>query len=493
MSVWKKKDTKVLKSFDLKDELNPKIWEDKFKINESIRAELMEIANDYYNSLEMKAEIYDVILTGSLVNYNYSEYSDYDLHILIDYKDVNPDVVLVEKFLDANRKLWNTQHNISIRGYEVEIYVQDKDHKLTATGIFSLLKNRWVLRPKKEDFKPDTDLIKIKSEDIMEIVASLKDDIESDNYDYNEFSENLKKVWEKIKHYRKSGLENGGELSTENLVFKFLRRNGTIQDIMDLRRDSYDMKFESIFEAIIEPDDFSDLISDLREFISNNRQNLRPQRPMMMNPRDFFRGGPPQMPQFPPIDEEKLNDVKKIFSKHNILLMGYDEFIESLKDDRYGDQLTKGAPSKNTMMFPGMKFAVFHPILKKICFVYNDDLLFVMGDDVRSRFFDNFNRILRHENIHVKQDDRWEEVGTNYDVKDAKGYLGNDREVMAMAQTVADEMGLIEPFNKRNFESKLKSNRMYMDYKRLFKTSDRKIYQKFMKYVYLYSQKNNNQ
>ena len=40
-------------------------------------------------------------------------------------------------------------------------------------------------------------------------------------------------IKDKLKNYRKSGLEKDGELSYENLVFKFLRRSGHIQKLFD--------------------------------------------------------------------------------------------------------------------------------------------------------------------------------------------------------------------------------------------------------------------
>ena len=43
----------------------------------------------------------------------------------------------------------------------------------------------------------------------------------------------LKTLKDKLKKYRQSGLEKEGELSYENLVFKFLRRSGHIGDLFD--------------------------------------------------------------------------------------------------------------------------------------------------------------------------------------------------------------------------------------------------------------------
>jgi hypothetical protein len=97
-------DLEPIKSFYIKDELNPKLW-DNFELDGEVREQLIKIAQDFYESTELKADVKDIILTGSLANYNWSEkYSDYDLHILIDFDDVDDNVELVKKFADAAKK-----------------------------------------------------------------------------------------------------------------------------------------------------------------------------------------------------------------------------------------------------------------------------------------------------------------------------------------------------------------------------------------------------
>jgi len=77
----------------------------------------------------------------------------------------------------------------------------------------------------------------------MMLVDDLEDDVDKDEYD--EFIKKIKKVWDKVKRYRKSGLESeGGEFSTGNLVFKLLRRNGYIGKILDMRKKSYQNQFD---------------------------------------------------------------------------------------------------------------------------------------------------------------------------------------------------------------------------------------------------------
>ena len=49
-------------------------------------------------------------------------------------------------------------------------------------------------------------------------------------------SNDVDDVKSKIKQFRQSGLESGGEYSYENLTFKLLRRNGYIQKLLDIKK-----------------------------------------------------------------------------------------------------------------------------------------------------------------------------------------------------------------------------------------------------------------
>lgn len=244
-----KKDLEPIKSFYLKDELNPKIW-DNFKLDDEVREQLLRIAQDFYENTDFPAEVVDIAFCGSLCNYNWSEkYSDYDLHIIINFSDIDENYELVEKACDYAKKVWNSQHDIKIKGYEVEIALQDSEDLKKAIdggrmgGVFSLLKNEWIKRPEKVDFEPDEKLISEKAKTIMMQVDDIEDESEEDKYEA--FEEKISKVWKKIKDYRQSGLESeSGEYSVGNLVFKLLRRNGYISKIMELKRKIYDNQFK---------------------------------------------------------------------------------------------------------------------------------------------------------------------------------------------------------------------------------------------------------
>jgi hypothetical protein len=232
-----------IKSFYLQDDLNRKVWGDDDKLKEDLKKELLQIANDYLDYLEVEVELDDVILTGSLANYNWSKYSDFDVHLVFKFSDIDENVELVQKFLDAAEKVWKFQHDLTIDGFPVELYCQDSDAEHTSTGIYSILNDEWVKKPIKEDFTPDEELIKTKARKVMDSIKELEDDLEKD-VDSKELLSKLKKTWKKIKDARQAGLEKEGEYSIENLIFKLLRRNGYIQRILDVKKKAYDKQFK---------------------------------------------------------------------------------------------------------------------------------------------------------------------------------------------------------------------------------------------------------
>jgi deoxyribodipyrimidine photolyase len=162
---------------------------------------------------------------------------------------LNQDYDLVEKLCDYAKKIWNQQHDIKIKGYEVEVCIQHdsimRDELKTGKmgGVYSLLHDKWVKKPVKMDFKPNERMIKEKSKNIIMAIDDI--DEESKTKDFEELEPEIKKIWKKIKSYRQSGLDSqSGEFSLGNLVFKLLRRNGYIQKIMDMKRKLYDKQFK---------------------------------------------------------------------------------------------------------------------------------------------------------------------------------------------------------------------------------------------------------
>ena len=97
------------------------------------------------------------------------------------------------------------------------------------------MNNEWISEPSKMKNQVDQELLKDKIKNWTDrIDSTIEDAVDSKD---NKKIENLK---EKLKEYRNSGLEKDGELSYENLVFKFLRRSGHIQKLFDTLNKTLD-------------------------------------------------------------------------------------------------------------------------------------------------------------------------------------------------------------------------------------------------------------
>jgi len=223
---------------EIRDELNQDVWTEDNKLKPEISEKLLRIANDFYERLDLPVPILDITFTGSMANYNWTDLSDIDLHILIDYTEVNEDQELVKNYLMEAKSNWNRAHEIKIKGHEVEIYVQDSNEPHHSTAVYSVSDDDWIIKPRRKTFQVSEDAVTQKAEHFVKMI----DDIQKrfDDEKYEEVYGDTERLREKLRNYRQSGLETGGEFSVENLVFKYLRNTEEIGRIMDLKKDAYD-------------------------------------------------------------------------------------------------------------------------------------------------------------------------------------------------------------------------------------------------------------
>jgi predicted nucleotidyltransferase len=235
---------KILDSFSVKDTLNPKVWEnpknpDKSVMIPKIRETLLRIAEKFIEYLGEDVFVEDIVLTGSLANYNWSEFSDFDLHVLVDLKQYEDDTDLYKELFNLKKQVFNDKHNIRIYGYDVEVYSQDVEEEHYSSGVYSVMNNEWVSEPEKFKSNVDKTILEKKIKNWTEKIDTAIEE-----------GKDLEKIKTKLKDYRKSGLEKDGELSYENLVFKFLRRSGHIQKLFDTANKEVDKELS--IERIIE-------------------------------------------------------------------------------------------------------------------------------------------------------------------------------------------------------------------------------------------------
>jgi hypothetical protein len=231
----------IIKSFKLKNELNPKLWDnpnaENPELKNEVRNTLLEIANNFIDFVGLDIDVDDVTMTGSLSNYNWSDYSDVDLHILVDIKNSDMSDILKELF-SAKQSVWNSIHDVTIKGYNVEIYVQDSNEPHYSTGIYSVMYDEWIEKPVKTSVILDDKKIMDKSQRWMTIIDGIQQ--KSFFKDPKETLKIIDRVKDKLKKFRRSGLESQGEFSYENLAFKFLRRNEYLKKLSDLKNNILD-------------------------------------------------------------------------------------------------------------------------------------------------------------------------------------------------------------------------------------------------------------
>ena len=238
-----------LSSFKVKDELNDKFWIND-KLNSRVREKLLDIADDFIDELSIpNLKPKDIVFTGSLANYNWSKYSDIDVHIIVSFKDIYKKTELIDDYFKSKKEIWNQTHDkLKIYGYPVEVSVEDYDEPGVSSGVYSLTKNKWVTEPSNfDDAKLNEKYIKEFSAKIMTDIDNIEAKInkETSNSRLEELGEKTMKIFKRLKNMRKEGLARSGEMSSGNIIYKLLRRMNYLDKIWDIINNTYN-KINSI-------------------------------------------------------------------------------------------------------------------------------------------------------------------------------------------------------------------------------------------------------
>lgn len=197
-------------------ELNPALWEND-RLRDDVRRQLIKIANHFIDYLDVpNLHVKDITVSGSNAGYNYSEFSDLDLHIVVPNAEKHRDL------FDAKKNQYNFKYDISIHNVPVELYVQDSDQVHHSAGIYSVKYNEWISKPLKQQPKTSPSEIKSKARNYA---GKINQALRSNNL------EKAKETMEELRRLRKAGLEQSGEDSVENLAFKLLRARGQIDKL----------------------------------------------------------------------------------------------------------------------------------------------------------------------------------------------------------------------------------------------------------------------
>lgn len=216
------------------EELNPVLWDD-FNLKSSIRTKLLAIANEWIKSADIpQAAIHDIIMGGGNCNFNYTQFSDIDVHIVVDKSKMSPDQKLLDAYLMLKKSEWASKHRaITIKGYSVELYAQDISETYPqGEGVFSLARNEWIQKPVNLHLNFSNDK---KLQDKADHWEAVIDKMIADDVSI----EKLYAMKQKFHNMRVQGLVNG-EFGFENLLFKELRNRGVFNKMNDFILSKYD-------------------------------------------------------------------------------------------------------------------------------------------------------------------------------------------------------------------------------------------------------------
>ena len=206
-------------------ELNPVLW-DNNSLRIEVRVKLLQIARHFAEYLNVaKLNLKDITLSGSSAGYNYSSYSDIDLHLVVSNTNGR------DELFTAKKNLYNNEHKLAIMGIPVELYVQPADQVHHSAGIYSVLHNKWIEEPEHVEPTVDSRDIRAKARNYASKVntAMRSQDIAL-----------CRETMLELKRLRQAGLASNGEQSVENLAFKLLRARGQIDKLR-----KYIVKLES--------------------------------------------------------------------------------------------------------------------------------------------------------------------------------------------------------------------------------------------------------
>lgn len=227
--------------FEHKDTLDPKIFKADKTMVSKVRNKILEIADLFIDSLEVKSlKVKDVVLTGSLANYNWSPFSDVDIHVIVDTSKSNVHKDLLADYFALKKESFKKNHSeMNIFGYDVELYAQDIKEEHNSSGQYSVLKNKWVVEPEpftEEDEFDETNVLE-KSSLITDEIDFIESAIGNTNNkrDLRKLETRLSKLLKTLKDQRKKGLEKDGEYNDDNIVYKVVRRTDYLEKIFNIR------------------------------------------------------------------------------------------------------------------------------------------------------------------------------------------------------------------------------------------------------------------
>ena len=210
------------------NKLNPKLYNNN-KLKDDVRQAILNIVSEFKEYLEIPINILDIRIVGSNASYNYTNKSDIDIHLIVNFDELSNNNDLVQVLFNSKRKSFNNTFDITIKGLDAEIYVEDINTSAISNGIYSVLQNCWIKFPTKQN----SNITLPNIDDLLNKYVSKIDTIfkQDDTVTLEEVTDIINNIY----MLRKNSLSKSGEYGKGNLVFKQLRNLGYIEKLINLQ------------------------------------------------------------------------------------------------------------------------------------------------------------------------------------------------------------------------------------------------------------------
>lgn len=243
----------LVEKLEIHNELNPKLW-DNDKLKDDVRNKLIDIIDQFKSTVDIPLHIVDAHIVGSQASYNYTKDSDLDLHLIVNFDLYDASKEILQVAFNALKTRFNSDYDISFKGIDVEIYVEDIRSTTLSNGIYSVMKDAWIKHPEK--------LTNLPQVDVSSTVDMLKKKIQVvlNSKDASKIEQMINELYE----LRKNSLDISGEYGEGNLAFKEIRNLGLLDELRDAYKQ-YRAKELSLEHLILHEDSRSALLTKSKQ------------------------------------------------------------------------------------------------------------------------------------------------------------------------------------------------------------------------------------
>ena len=229
-------------ALEIHNHLNPALWNSKEELLPEVEDRLIQIVNKFKSECMLPLDIVDVHLVGSNASFNYTSHSDLDVHIVVNFDLLDCDKEILVAAYNLQKAQFNKEYDISIRGIDVELYIEDINSNTMSNGIYSLYEKKWIKKPQP---------IQVPDIDVSNQVNQLADKIR--NILCSEDSIEVTKTINMLYMMRKNSLATTGEFGRGNLIFKGIRDLGLLDGLKERLKElqSQELTLEQINENLI--------------------------------------------------------------------------------------------------------------------------------------------------------------------------------------------------------------------------------------------------